>query len=93
MLNVDAMDGVHPRDERGDAGVSEILEKRERAIDSAASRDPNDSMVAIRRTKPPIMGISSSSSKSSMVVRGDAGSMVSARAVTAADDRGWMPLT
>jgi hypothetical protein len=94
LLNVDVMDGAHSIDERGDAGAclseTETLEKHERAIDNAASRDPNDSMVGIRCTKPPIIGISSSYSPSpdSMVGGGVLGSMVSACAMTAADDRG-----
>jgi hypothetical protein len=63
------MDGVHVAKRRdGEAGVSENLDNRERAIDVAASRDPNDSMVAMRCTKPPIMGISSSSMLSSSAV-------------------------
>jgi len=71
LLNVDVIEGVHVakrRDELGEAGFSENLDNRERAVDIAASRDPSDSMVAMRRTKPPIIGISSSSAPSSSVV-------------------------
>jgi len=64
LLNVDVMDGVYVAkrgDEFREVGISENLDNCERAIDAAASRDPNDSMVAMRRTKPPIIGTSSSS--------------------------------
>ena len=91
MLNVDVMDGVQlakRRDECGEAGISENPEKCERDIDGAASRDPIDSMVAIRRTKPSIMGMSSSSAQSSLIASGDVGSMAG---MTATENRGcWV---